>query len=255
MRVLGVPISLVNMQSAVQRIVSWGRFGSATRVFVRDVHGVMRAVEEPSLLELHESADLVVPDGMPLMWVGRLRGHGGAIGRTPGADLMEEVCRQSVDERLTHYFFGGKPGVAERMAERLTARFPGLRIVGTYSPPMRDIDAERPFEGEELQEIDAIRRARPDFIWVGLSSPKQEYWIAKAAPLLPHGVLLGVGAAFDFHSGAVARAPAFMRNNGFEWLHRLLSEPKRLWRRYLILAPRFVAMVLSEQVVGGHKRR
>jgi N-acetylglucosaminyldiphosphoundecaprenol N-acetyl-beta-D-mannosaminyltransferase len=254
MRVLGVPVSLVNMQSAVQRILSWGRVGSATRVFFRDVHGLMRTLEDPALLELHENADLVLPDGMPLVWVARLRGHGDAIGRTPGADLMEEVCRQSVSERLTHYFFGGKPGVAERMAESLSKRFPGLRIVGIYSPPMRDVDAVRPFEERELEEIDLIRCAEPDFIWVGLSSPKQEYWIAKAAALLPHGVFLGVGAAFDFHSGAVARAPTFMQNTGLEWLHRLLSEPSRLWRRYLILAPRFVGMVLAEEFVAACQR-
>lgn len=251
MRVLGVPVSLVNMQSAKLTILNWARKGSPKTVFVRDVHGLMRALDDSTLLALHENASMVVPDGAPLTWIGRLRGFGLKIGRTPGADLMDEICRDSVREQLGHYFFGGKPGVAEKMAEKLTERYPDLRIVGIHSPPIREIDASTPLEHDELSEIEAIKTVAPDFIWIGLSSPKQEFWMMKAAPLLCHGVFLGVGAAFDFHSGEVARAPRVMRDNGFEWLHRLLSEPRRLWRRYLVLAPRFVIMVLAEQVAGN----
>ncbi len=253
MRVLGVPVSLVNMRSAVGRVLSWGISGGPKTVFVRDVHGLMRALENPALLDLHERASLVVPDGMPLTWVGRLRGYGTRIGRTPGADLMEEICRESVREQLGHYFFGGLPGIADKMADRLSARYPGLRIVGTYSPPFKSYDTMKSFGEDELREIEAIRQVRPDYIWVGLPSPKQEFWMMKAAPRFPHGVFLGVGAAFDFHSGAVARAPAVLRNNGFEWLHRLLTEPRRLWRRYLVLAPIFVVKVAIEQVTGSWK--
>lgn len=249
MKVLGVPISLVNMTAAVSRLCTWSKFGPARTVFVRDVHGLMRALQDPVLLALHDRASMVVPDGMPLTGIGRLRGYGPEqIGRTPGPDLMAAVCERSVADRTTHYFFGGKTGVAEILAGRLKRAYPGLQVVGTYSPPMRDIDGHRPFTEEELAELEAIKRAKPDFIWIGLSSPKQEYWMMKAVTHLDHGVLLGVGAAFDFHAGVIKRAPALMRGYGLEWLHRLLSEPRRLWRRYLILAPLFVCKVVLEEL-------
>ncbi|KAA5603674.1 WecB/TagA/CpsF family glycosyltransferase [Blastochloris sulfoviridis] len=253
LRVLGVPVSLVDMAGAVDTVTGWGRSGPAKTVFVRDVHGLMLALQNPALLALHERASLVVPDGMPLTWVGRLRGFGSRIGRVPGADLMAEVCRASAGTGLRHFFFGGKPGVAETLVERLTQTYPGLQIAGTFSPPMRSIEADAPLSPEEAREIEIIRQAAPDIIWVGLSTPKQEYWMMKAAPHLPHGVLLGVGAAFDFHSGLVRRAPPWMRDNGLEWLHRLASEPRRLWRRYLVLAPLFVVKVIEEQISGRWK--
>lgn len=252
MRVLGVPISLVNMTGAVNKICAWGQSGAAQTVFVRDVHGLMRALEDPVLLAMHDKASMVVPDGMPLAQLARLRGYGPAqIARTPGADIMLTVCERSVADNTTHYFFGGKPGVAQAMAARLTRTYPGLRIVGIYSPPMRDIDGRRALTKEELSELNMIKDAKPDFIWVGLSSPKQEYWMMKAVQHLEHGVLLGVGAAFDFHAGAIRRAPTFMRKYGFEWLHRLFSEPRRLWRRYLVLAPLFVYRVAREELSRG----
>jgi N-acetylglucosaminyldiphosphoundecaprenol N-acetyl-beta-D-mannosaminyltransferase len=253
LRVLGVPVSVVDMARAVDTVTGWGRSGPAKTVFVRDVHGLMLALQNPALLALHERADLVVPDGTPLTWVGRLRGFGERIDRVPGPDLLAEVCRASAGTGLRHFFFGGKPGVAETLVERLTQTCPGLQIAGTFSPPMRSIDATSPLSAEEEREIEIIRQAAPDIIWVGLSTPKQEYWMMKAAPRLPHGVLLGVGAAFDFHSGHVRRAPAWMRNNGLEWLHRLASEPRRLWRRYLVLAPLFVVKVAGEQISGRWK--
>ncbi|NJO53930.1 MAG: WecB/TagA/CpsF family glycosyltransferase [Bacteroidales bacterium] len=255
LRVLGVPVSLVDMGLAVDTVVGWGRSGPPKTVFVRDVHGVMLAIENPALLALHERASLVVPDGMPLTLIGRLRGFGQRIGRVPGADLMAEVCRASTDSGLRHFFFGGKPGVAETLAQQLTQRHPGLQVAGIYSPPMRNVDADSPLSAEEEHEIEIIKQAAPDIIWVGLSSPKQEYWMMKAAPRFSHGVFLGVGAAFDFHSGMVKRAPAWMRDNGLEWLHRLASEPRRLWRRYLVLAPLFVLKVIGEQISGRWKAR
>ncbi|MFC7697332.1 WecB/TagA/CpsF family glycosyltransferase [Bradyrhizobium sp. GCM10028915] len=255
MKVLGVPISLVNMTAAVNKLCSWGKSGPARTVFVRDVHGLMRALQDPLLFALHGQASMVIPDGMPLTRIARLRGYSPAqIGRTPGADVMAEVCERSVGDNTTHYFFGGKPGVANILADRLARAYPGLRIAGICSPPIRDIDGRRPFTIEELAEFQAIKDAKPDFIWIGLSSPKQEYWMMKAAHHLDHGVLLGVGAAFDFHAGAIKRAPALMQNYGLEWLYRFLSEPRRLWKRYLILAPLFVCKVLVEELSRGRAR-
>jgi N-acetylglucosaminyldiphosphoundecaprenol N-acetyl-beta-D-mannosaminyltransferase len=201
---------------------------------------------------------MVVPDGTPLVWIGRWRGYGRRIGRVAGADLVDAVCAASVSGGLTHYFYGGKPGVAAEMARRLSERHPGLLVAGVFSPPMREIGPDLCITDDMRAELDAIRRSGADFIWIGLSSPKQDYLAIQAAPLVGRGVFFAVGAAFDFHSGAVRRAPGWMRNNGLEWLHRLWSEPRRLWRRYLVLVPQFVwdlavAGVVSGPRAAGHR--
>lgn len=246
-RILGIPISLVNMSAAVALVSRWSRSGPARRVFVRETASLMSAVDEPYLRHLHEDADLIVADGTPLVWISRIRGYGEQIGRIPGADLLDAVCSASLQTGGSHFFFGGRPGVAEEVAAKLTARFPGLKIAGTLCPPMRHIGPDFKFDPEALHELQVIRESKADFIWVGLSSPKQEYWMSLAAPLLDRGVLFGVGAAFDFHAGTVKRAPRWMRENGLEWAHRLLSEPRRLWRRYLIQVPRFLIRLAKEE--------
>lgn len=251
MRVLGVPISLVDLPRAQAIVCEWATAPRPRTVFVREVASLMLAVDHPPLMRLHEQADMIVADGAPLAWIGRLRGHGAEIGRIPGADLLDAVCAASLTTGQSHYFYGGKPGVAERMAEKLSARYPGLKVAGLYSPPMREIGADFELSPEGVAEIEAVRASGADFVWVGISSPKQEYWMMRAAPIVGRGVFFGVGAAFDFHSGAVARAPAWMRTNGLEWLHRLCSEPRRLWRRYLVLGPRFVWRLLTARTAGG----
>lgn len=245
-RILGIPVNLVDLAGARDLVSSWATAAQTKVVFVREVASLMAATQDAYLADLHYRADLVVADGTPLVWIGWLRGHGSTIGRVPGADLVDAVCQKSLGTGQSHYFFGGKPGVAEEMAARLTVRHPGLKVVGTYSPPMREIGPNFELDAEARAEVQRIAEVKPDFIWVGISSPKQEYWMMKAAPLLERGVLFGVGAAFDFHSGALKRAPRWMRESGFEWLHRLLSEPRRLWRRYIVLAPSFVVRVIWE---------
>lgn len=245
MMVLGVPVSIVNMDTAVKYIVSWAGKKKTRKVFLRDVHGLMKAYEDPQFKDLHSDADLVLPDGMPLTWIGRSRGFGRAIARTPGADVVDQVCLNSLSLGATHYFYGGKPGVAEAMVRNLTAKYPNLKIVGTYSPPFRELPLGDSFSAEQNAEILEIKRLMPDFIWVGISTPKQEVWISEASKILEKGVLFGVGAAFDFHAGLVTRAPQWMSSTGLEWLHRLLSEPKRLWRRYLLVAPKFVFALIA----------
>lgn len=247
-RILGIPVSVINLGRVGGVVSNWAATGGVRVVFVREVASLMAAVREPRLAALHEKADLVVADGTPLVWIARMRGCGSEMGRVPGADLIDTACKQSLLTGQSHYFYGGKPGVAEEMVARLRARYPGLKVVGTFSPPMRTIDADFEPDAEVVQEIGRIKEANPDFVWVGISSPKQEYWMMKAAPLLDRGVLFGVGAAFDFHSGAVKRAPRWMRENGLEWLHRLASEPTRLWRRYLNLAPQFAWLAFREQI-------
>lgn len=253
-RILKVPVSVVTMPVAVETISRAARGPSAEFVLVREVPSLMLSADSSALLKIHRDALLVVPDGMPLVWVGRTMGHGKDIGRVAGADLVDALCAKSLDTGQSHYFYGGMPGVAAEMARRLSERYPGLRVAGVYSPPMRAIDETFAAEGDVRAEISEIRATGADFIWVGISSPKQEFWMAAAAPLLGHGVCIGVGAAFNFHSGAIVRAPRIMRDYGFEWLHRLISEPKRLWHRYLVLAPQFVARGLSE-VMAFHLKR
>ena len=240
-RVLGVPVSLVSLAVAVRTIVGWCQAGTAHFVCVRDVHGIMRAQDDPALMALHEQAGLVTPDGMPLVWLARHRGHD-EVDRACGSDLVTALSRISVEKGLRHYFYGGKPGVAERMAAALGERYPGLQLAGTYTPPFRALTVQ-----EDSAVTAAIVAARPHIVWVGLSTPTQEYWMRDHVDRIPGATLIGVGAAFDFHTGDVKRAPALMRSRGLEWLHRLVSEPRRLWRRYLVLAPKFVVAVAQEQ--------
>jgi len=254
-RILGVPVSVIDLNRVATLIENWPDAGRVRTVFFREVASLMAAVAEPRLAALHERADLVVADGTPLVWVARMRGCGREIGRVPGADLIDIMCKQSLTTGHSHYFYGGKPGIADEMVARLRVRYPGLKVVGTFSPPMRIIGADFEVNTEIIREIEHIKATNPDFIWVGISSPKQEYWMMEATHLMDRGVLLGVGAAFDFHSGAIKRAPDWMKDNGLEWLHRLVSEPRRLWKRYLMLAPQFVWLVLCEQISFRRERK
>lgn len=249
-RLLGIPVSIVTMGRAVDYISEWAQQQAPRMIFVREVPSLMMARKEITLRNLHETADMVVPDGMPLVWAGKMNGYKSDIGRVCGADLLDAVCERSLKTGQTHYFYGGKPSVAHNMAQRLRKKYPGLQVVGIYSPPMRSVGPDFTLQGDALREVEEIKRANPDFIWVGISSPKQEYWMAQAAPVLGRGVCCGIGAAFDFHAGAVKRAPKWMQANGLEWLHRLFSEPRRLWRRYLLQAPQFVGLALWEQLKG-----
>lgn len=218
-----------------------GRF-----VCVRDVHGVMLAQHDPELMALHHAAAMVTPDGMPLAVIGRLRGL--PVRKTSGADLMALVMDIGRQHGLRHYFYGGAPGVAEQLKHVCETLYPGVSIVGLQCPPFRE---------QTAAEVEATRTAilacGAQLVWVGLSTPKQEKWMKAYAPLLP-ATLLGVGAAFDFHTGRVRRAPRWMQQSGLEWLHRLSSEPRRLWYRYLVLAPQFLYLILTHSRRAGKRR-
>lgn len=248
-QILGVGVSLVNLEIATARIVSWAKMRVSHYVCVRDVHGIMQAQDDPEFVKIHENAGLVTPDGMPLVWISRLRGFR-SVRRVCGADLVDELCAASVPLGLRHFFFGGKPGVAQRMAMHLSARHPGLEVAGTMCPSFEELSAE---EDEEV--ISSISKTTPNIIWVGMSTPKQEYWMRDHVGKIPGATIIGVGAAFDFYAGDVVRAPLWMQRSGFEWLHRLCSEPRRLWRRYLVLAPKFVfRFVITELFLHGKNR-
>lgn len=233
--VLGVPVAAVDIERAEHVLVQWALAPCARIVTVPDVSNIVRAQDDDRLMAIHQRADMVVPDGTPLVWIGRARGQN--VSRTCGPDLMDHVMAHSARSGLKHYFYGGAPGVAEELRVAFESRYPGVCITGTATPPYRALTAD------ELHQLaDEISACGADLVWIGISTPKQEYLMADLAPLIS-ATMLGVGAAFDFHSGRVRRAPRWMQRVGLEWLYRLLSQPRRLWRRYLVMAPRFVFAV------------
>lgn len=240
--ILGVPVSRITMTGAIAAIRRTIEAGQAQYVCVRDVHGIMRAVEDPAMMAIQRGAGLVTPDGMPLVWIAKARGFDD-ISRVSGADLMETLCDATQDTGIGHFFYGGREGVAERLITLLQERLPGLSVAGHYCPPFR---ALTPVEDENV--VHNIRNSGARIVWVGISTPKQEFWMRDHVGRLPGVTLIGVGAAFDFHAGMVKRAPRWMQERGLEWLHRLASEPRRLWRRYLIIAPQFVFHVILESI-------
>lgn len=236
--VLGVGVSALRFPQARDLIL--GVRGELRRGYVccGTAHGLVEARRDPALRRVYNESWLTTPDGMPLVWLGP-----NGVERVYGPDLMLAVCDAGRGIGLRHYLFGGVPGVAALLREKLLGRFPGLEIVGTMTPPFRTLDEV---------EIGAFRadvtRTRPDVIWVGLGSPKQEHFIAAHWRDLDAGVLIGVGAAFDFHSGRVRQAPSWIRGSGFEWLFRFCMEPRRLGWRYLRTNPLFIAHVLAQKL-------
>jgi len=240
--ILGVPVRATNMRNGVAQIDAWIQERSCAYVCITGVHGVMESQRSKKVLEVHRRASLVLPDGMPLVYIMRLAGHRN-ISRVYGPDLMLEICRESAARGYKHFFYGTTPSTLARLQDRLVSNFPGLRIVGSYAPPFR------PLTPEEAATVCAqINASEPDIVWVGLSTPKQECWMAEIRAHLNAPVLIGVGAAFDFHAGIVPQSPRWMQPLCLEWLYRLVSEPRRLWKRYLVNNPQFL-FLLALQVL------
>jgi N-acetylglucosaminyldiphosphoundecaprenol N-acetyl-beta-D-mannosaminyltransferase len=202
------------------------------------VSSILSARDDPAVAQTLEKATLVTPDGMPLVWVGRRRGH--RVERVYGPDFMVDLFAATGGE-MTHFFYGGARGVAEEMAEALQRRHPDLRVSGTLSPPAR-LDPQHP----PGKDIDTINGSGADVVWVGLGHPKQDLFMFHNRDRVAAPVMAGVGAAFDFHSGRKKEAPGWMKRSGLQWLHRLGSEPRRLWRRYLIGNTRFVWLLARD---------
>jgi N-acetylglucosaminyldiphosphoundecaprenol N-acetyl-beta-D-mannosaminyltransferase len=244
--ILGVRVSALNMAVATEKIAHWIANDARHFICVANVHTITESQRDPRLRWVNNNAGMVTPDGMPLVWVCRLMGQS-QVSRVYGPDLLLAVCECSLQYGWSHYFYGGGPGVAEKMVERLLGRFPGLKVVGYESPPFRSLLVE-----EECAAVERINQAQADILWVGLGAPKQEYWMAEHLGLITVPVMIGVGAAFDFHAGVKKQAPRWMQRSGLEWLFRLMSEPKRLWRRYLINNPLFLWLVFL-QLTGLRK--
>lgn len=248
--VLGLRISAINMPTAVATIERWIQERARQYVCICGVHGVMEGQRDPALLQVMNGAGLRTPDGMPMVWLSRRAGHDW-VDRVYGPDLMLALCDRSRPELrgIRHFFYGGTPGVADELAARLQARFPGLQVAGTHCPPMLPVGAI-----EDDATIQTINDAQADIVWVGLSTPKQDWWVANHRPMLNAPVLIAVGAAFDFHSGRVRQAPVWIQAHGLEWLFRLSQDPKRLWRRYAVANTGFIARLLRVRLREATQR-
>jgi N-acetylglucosaminyldiphosphoundecaprenol N-acetyl-beta-D-mannosaminyltransferase len=235
--VLGVGVSVLNLAQARDLVLGARSGRQLGYVCLTPVHALSEARADPAFRKILNESFLTTPDGMPVVWLGPA-----GVERVYGPDLMLAVCDAGRATGLRHYFYGGAPGVAEQLHGKLTARFPGLEVVGTFTPPYR------PLTADELATFRAdVTRTRPDVIWVGLGTPKQERFMAENWRTLETGLLIGVGAAFDFHSGRVPQAPRWMQRSGLEWLFRLATEPRRLGPRYLKTNPLFVLRVLAQK--------
>jgi N-acetylglucosaminyldiphosphoundecaprenol N-acetyl-beta-D-mannosaminyltransferase len=232
--VLGVGISVINMDDAIRLSDSLIHSKEQGYVCITDVHCIIEARSDASFRSILNESFMTTPDGMPLVWVGRLQGHA-EIRRVYGPDYMLAMCGVSIERGYRHFFYSGEPGVVEELAAKLASRFSGLQVAGTYTPPFRPLTPT-----EEVDLAILVAEAKPDIFWVGLGSPKQERFMAQYCGKLDVKLMVGVGAAFDIHSGGVKEAPEWLKGTGLQWLHRLIQEPGRLWRRYMTCVPKFI---------------
>lgn len=245
--ILGVKINEITLSETVDFIE--GRVASRQKSYVvlTGAHGIVEMQSDDLLLSINNHAHLVTPDGMPVVWIGRLKGFSN-IEKVYAPEIMEEVFRIGPDRKHKHFLYGGEAGVADRLAAILREKYSGIEIVGTYSPPFRPLT-----EVEKRSVVNQVNESNADIVWCGLGCPKQEKWMHEFRSLLEAPVLIGVGAGFDFLSGRRPIAPYWITRSGFEWLYRLLSEPKRLFKRYLRVVPQFVCLVILE-FLGAYRK-
>ena len=239
--ILGVGVSAVSMQGAVERVDRFLQGDSSGYVCVTGVHGIIEAQSDDAFRATLNSSFMTTPDGVPTVWLGWWSGFKDMT-RVYGPEFMLEICRLSVERGFRHFLYGGKPGVAEELKATLETQFPGLRITGTYTPPFRPLNS-----AEEQDLKSAIEHSKPDILWCGLSTPKQERFMAQYCGRLPVKLMFGVGAAFDINSGNLKDAPRWIKIAGLQWLHRLVLEPRRLANRYLRNNPKFVWLVVLQR--------
>jgi N-acetylglucosaminyldiphosphoundecaprenol N-acetyl-beta-D-mannosaminyltransferase len=242
--VLGVPLALTDYDTTLDWIDAAIAGRRRGYICVAAVHTVMASREDPELRAAVTGADFTVPDGQPLVWAMNLLGHR-LSSRVYGPELMERACSRAAGTGVRMYLYGGRnQGALVQLAYNLRTRYPGLQIVGGHAPPFRELTTE-----EEDAVVEEINRSRADIVWVGIGVPKQEKWMARMRDRLEPPVLIGVGAAFDFHAGLVPQAPDRMQRLGLEWLYRLVQEPRRLWKRYARYNPLFL-LGFARQYLG-----
>lgn len=239
MFVVSIQVAAVTYAEAVSQIRSWSNLDGSHYICAANVHMLMEAHDSPDFAKIINGADLVVPDGMPLVWMMRLKGQRDQQ-RVYGPTLMLHVLAMAVRENIPVGFYGGAPQVLDALVERMKERYNGLKVVYSYSPPFRELSRQ---EKEEI--VENIDRSGVRILFVGLGCPKQEIWMAEHRGKV-RAVMLGVGAAFDFHSGLKLQAPSWMQRLGLEWLFRLLTEPRRLWKRYLYHNSRFIFLAIAD---------
>jgi N-acetylglucosaminyldiphosphoundecaprenol N-acetyl-beta-D-mannosaminyltransferase len=237
--ILGVGVSAINMQDALTIINGWVERREPNYVCVTPAHAVMDCQRDVNVRRVYNQAGMVTPDGMAIVWLLKLAGFSN-VSRVYGPDLLREVCAESLKHGWRHYFFGGAPQVTRELVARLQRDYPGLQVAGWDSPAFEN------FAAEEQAALTRMAEARADLIWVALGSPRQEVWMAQNLHQIGC-VMVGVGAAFDFLSGFKSQAPRWMQKAGLEWLFRLFSEPRRLWRRYF-LYPHFIILVFLQRL-------
>lgn len=223
--VLGVSIDAVNMAQALTMVRARLRQGRKGYVCFVDVHGVLEALKSQSVAEAYAQAAMAMPDGTPTVWVGRMQGRR-EMSYVTGPGMMSEIFRRVEFAGYSHYFYGGEPGVADDLAATLCRKYPWTRIVGIYTPPFRELTCE-----EEEDLVAEINRLKPDIVWVGIGTPRQDLWMRRMLPHFETRMMFGVGAAFDFLTGRIRLCPEWMKHAGLHWLHRLAQDPRRLWMR------------------------
>ncbi|MEE9189592.1 MAG: WecB/TagA/CpsF family glycosyltransferase, partial [Candidatus Neomarinimicrobiota bacterium] len=238
--ILGINICATNIPEILKSIYTFIRSDEKHYVIIRDIHGLIQAHNSEPVMKAHTRASLVVPDGMPLVWIGKLKGFK-EIDRCYGPDLMLAVMKESVKNGYRHFFYGGKPGVAEDLESIMEIKFPSVNVVGIYTPPFRPLN-----QAEEIELIALVSKVKPDIFWVGISTPKQEIFMHDYLSKLETKVMIGVGAAFDLHTRRIKQAPVWIQRSGFEWLFRIFQEPTRLWKRYLFVIPAFIFLYIQE---------
>lgn len=239
--VLGAQIDALSWDAALARLLGWAHARESRYVTICNVHVVVSASRDAGYRDIINGSDMATPDGAPVAWMLRRQGFAGQR-RISGPDLMWALCERAAAEFLPVYCYGSTEATLGLLEERLRAAFPGLRVM-MESPPFRALTPE-----EDAAAVDRINTSGAGIVFVGLGCPKQERWMAGHRGKL-NAVMIGVGAAFDFHAGTVRRAPAWMRDNGLEWLHRLFSEPGRLWKRYLVTNTLFI-LGAARQLLG-----
>lgn len=236
--ILKTNIAVTNMPEAVAFIDARIQNGSGGYICISNVHTTVMAYEDEDYRNIQNSALLALPDGKPLSVVSKKRGFPEAE-RVAGPDLMERIFRESAKKGYLHYFYGSTPGTLTALLEKLQTKYPGIRIVGMEAPPFRELTRE-----EDAACVDRINGAGPDIVWVGLGAPKQERWMYAHRGCI-NGLMIGVGAGFDFHAGTVKRAPKWVQNIGMEWFYRLCQDPKRLWKRYVSTNWKFLRLMVK----------
>jgi N-acetylglucosaminyldiphosphoundecaprenol N-acetyl-beta-D-mannosaminyltransferase len=239
--ILQVKFDLIDFDMVMDAIGQWKETGQCHYITITNPHSVLMCHRDNQMAQATGQAEMVLPDGAGIILAANLLGYS-HHGRVTGPNLMLHLCDKGREKGLRHFFYGGAEGVADKLAQRLTEMYSDLEVVGTHCPPFRKLT-----ENEDKEIIDMINQARPDIVWIGLGAPKQEKWMLNHLGKINSTAMIGVGAAFDFHSGNVKWSPAFFRKLGVEWLWRLAENPKRMWRRNLD-SPVFLTKVILQKI-------